>query len=174
MKARPSAIIVVCLAATAGCDPGPSPDAVAPSVVFITIDTLRADHLHTYGYFRETSPRIDAFAEDALLFERAVATMPTTLPSHVSIFTSTYPARHGILDNFRFFRRPIDQVSGLRTFAQMLHEAGYETAAFTGASPLCAASGINAGFETFRGVQAWDVQRRRYEVRGETSVVAAM
>ena len=99
------ALATVLTAAAFGC----SPPSVShpPSIVLITIDTLRADHLHTYGYFRETSPNIDAFAEDALVFENAIAPMATTLPTHVSIMTSANPARHGVLSNLRFFKTPL-------------------------------------------------------------------
>ena len=115
----------------------PAPKAADPSLVLITIDTLRADHLHTYGYFRETTPNIDRFAKDALLFERTVAPMSTTLPSHVSIMTSTYPLRHGVVSNFRFFLEPLTTTDELQTAAQMLRRAGYLTVAFTSSSPLC-------------------------------------
>ena len=60
-----------------------SPRDTKPNLVLITIDTLRADHLGCYGYFRKTSPNIDRFARDALLFDRAIAPMASTLPSHV-------------------------------------------------------------------------------------------
>jgi arylsulfatase A-like enzyme len=100
--------VVLPIALALACQEAQPPPNALPSVLLITIDTLRADHLHTYGYFRETSPNIDRFAEDALLFERAVAPSGTTLPSHLSILTSAYPARHGIFSNFKaFFRQPV-------------------------------------------------------------------
>ena len=63
-------------------------------VVLVTIDTLRADHLSAYGYFRNTSPVLDALAEEGVLFENASTVMATTLPAHTSLFTSTYTPRH--------------------------------------------------------------------------------
>lgn len=58
-----------------------------PNIVFITIDTLRADRLGAYGYFRDTSPVLDALASESILFERCIAPMATTFPSHLSLFT---------------------------------------------------------------------------------------
>ena len=95
-------------------------------MVLISIDTLRADHLATYGYERVTGPEIDRFAEEALVFERAFAQAPTTLPSHMSIFTGLYPSRHGTVKSTG--RLPDSTI----TLADVLHNAGYTTAAFTG------------------------------------------
>jgi arylsulfatase A-like enzyme len=149
-------------------------DGEKPSLVLITIDTLRADHLGAYGYFRDTSPHIDRFAREALLFERAVAPMATTLPSHVSILTSTYPVRHGILSNFRFFKQPLVTGDQLQTAAQLLRAEGYATAAFTSSSPLSAETGIGAGFDTFHGPPAYETHDRRVEWRAEETVDHAM
>lgn len=125
--------------------------AAKPPLILITIDTLRADHLGCYGYERETSPNIDAFAAEALLFENAYAPMPTTLPSHVSLLTSSLPARHGVLSNFRYLQIPLvtSDDAELRSVAQWLGKAGYQTAAFTSASPLSRGTGIDAGFAHF-------------------------
>lgn len=124
--------------------------AATPNIVFITADTLRADHLRSYGYFRTTSPALDALAEDGVCFEPVVAPMATTLPSHTSMMTSTYPVRHGVLGNLNFFHQPVATADSLQTFAQLLKPLGYTTAAFTSSSPLSAESGINAGFDVFQ------------------------
>ena len=65
------------------------------NIILISLDTLRADHLGTYGYHRNTSPFIDAFAKESIVFEHAVVQAPNTLPSHMSIMTSLYPSFHG-------------------------------------------------------------------------------
>ena len=65
------------------------------NVVLISLDTLRADHLGLYGYHRDTSPRLEAFAERAFVFERALAPAPHTPPSQMSLMTSLYPLQHG-------------------------------------------------------------------------------
>ncbi|MCA9511525.1 MAG: sulfatase, partial [Myxococcales bacterium] len=117
-----------------------------------------ADHLGCYGYARPTSPALDAFARDALLFENAYAPMPTTLPSHVSLLTSSLPARHGVLSNFRYLHIPFvpGEPGGLRSVAQTLSDAGYATAAFTSASPLSRGTGVDAGFAAFDAPPPFD------------------
>jgi arylsulfatase A-like enzyme len=132
--------------------------AAPPDFVLITVDTLRADHLGAYGYERETSPNIDAFARESLLFEHAVAPMPMTLPSHVSLLTSSLPARDGVLSNFRYLQIPFvpGDGEGLRSAAQLLADAGYATAAFTSASPLSHGTGIDAGFDVFEAPPPFD------------------
>jgi arylsulfatase A-like enzyme len=73
-----------------------------PHVVIFLIDTLRADRLGTHGYVRRpTSPRIDALAREAVVFEQACAPAPWTLPSVASLLTSTFPCEHRMLDNRR-------------------------------------------------------------------------
>ncbi len=119
------------------------------NIIFITIDTIRADHLGVYGYFRNTSPVIDALAAESVLFERCIAPMATTLPTHLSLMTGTYPVEHGVMANvgdggIRYVPSP-----SLRTFAQFASESGYATAAFVSATPLKAHSGIAAGFDLF-------------------------
>ena len=69
------------------------------NIVLITIDALRADHLSCYGYERETTPHIDRIAQEGVLFENAFASVPVTLPSHISIFTGHYPHSHGVRNN---------------------------------------------------------------------------
>lgn len=115
------------------------------SVVLITIDTLRADHLPTYGYFRDTAPHIDQFADEAWVFERTVTPMATTLPAHVSIMTGTRPHRHEIVQNGLVF----ESDPGLRPVAEWLQQGGYQTVAVVSASPVAAGTGISSGFSQF-------------------------
>ncbi len=68
-------------------------------LLIITLDTLRADHLGVYGYGKLTSPSIDAFALGATVFEDVTCSMPTTLPSHLTLFTGLTPDQHGITEN---------------------------------------------------------------------------
>lgn len=65
-------------------------------VFLICADTLRADHLPTYGYHRETAPNIHHFSKDAVVFKNAYSQSPWTLPSHMSLFTSLYEYNHGV------------------------------------------------------------------------------
>jgi arylsulfatase len=123
--------------------------AAAPSIVIVTIDTLRADHVHAYGYPRETSPHLDALAAEGVLFEHAFATMATTLPSHVSLFSGVYTHQHGVVENRRH-RAPFDEEGeGLRSAAQLLRDDGYTTAAFVSAAPVKRVTGMAAGFDVF-------------------------
>jgi arylsulfatase A-like enzyme len=138
------ALYVICaLAAQCGSSPP------HPSIVLITIDTLRADHLGCYGYFRETSPGIDALAGEGILFERAYAPMSTTLPSHVSLMTSLNPLQHGVQGNFMHLRTALTTSDELHTAAQIFARMGYTTAAFISCTPLKSHSGIAAGFEVY-------------------------
>lgn len=119
------------------------------NIVILTIDTIRADHLGMYGYFRDTSPAIDSLAGESVVYDRCIAPMATTLPTHLSLMTGTYPVEHGVMANVgdggsRFVPSP-----GLRTFAEFASEAGYATAAFVSATPLKSHSGIAAGFDLF-------------------------
>jgi arylsulfatase A-like enzyme len=92
--------------------------------VLLTVDTLRADHLSSYGYPRPTSPHIDALAGAGVRFAQATATRGQTWPSLVSLMTSTLPAVHGVLANGYVFKGQIP------TLAETVRACGYETAAF--------------------------------------------
>jgi len=143
-RPRVLALYVICaLAAQCGSS---SPH---PSILLITIDTLRADHLGCYGYFRETSPGIDALADEGILFERAYAPMSTTLPSHVSLMTSLNPLQHGVQGNFMHLKTALTTSDELHTAAQIFARMGYTTAAFISCTPLKSHSGIAAGFEVY-------------------------
>lgn len=70
-----------------------------PNLILISIDTLRADHLGCYGYDRPTSPVLDQFAAEGVLFEDVTSPSPWTLPAHASLLTGVYPFRHGMIDD---------------------------------------------------------------------------
>ena len=115
-----------------------------PSVLLITLDTTRADHLGPYGHALADTPTYDALAEAGTVYTRAYASCPLTIPSHSTMFTGRYPPSHGVRDNGDFLLGP-DQV----TLAERLHEAGYTTAAFTAAFPTQARWGFDQGFELY-------------------------
>src|SRR5262245_18812604 len=73
--------------------------AKAPSILLVSVDTLRADELGAYGARPSRTPRLDRLAAESTLFERAFVPMPLTRPSHFSILTSRYPREHGVLNN---------------------------------------------------------------------------
>lgn len=149
------AVLLVALSALPACRrAAPSPTAATqpdapPDLVLITLDTTRADHLGCYGYFRDTSPQIDAFAKACIVFDRCIAPMATTLPTHASIFTGVYPLEHGVVCNVRHGGRPFTTSPSLRSYAQILQEAGYQTGGFISAMPLKRVSGINVGFDAY-------------------------
>ena len=113
------------------------------NVILISIDTLRADHLSSYGYFRETSPNIDHLAAEGILFEQAISQSNWTLPSHASLLTSRFVASHGL---YIFSRRLSDAEL---TLAEILKRHGYDTGAFTSSVNLKPRWGFSQGFDTF-------------------------
>ncbi len=115
-----------------------------PNVLFLTLDTTRADHIGAYGNLQSKTPNIDRIAQQAVLFERTMAAVPITLPSHSTIMTGRYPPGHGVRDN-GLFRLGDDQV----TLAEILQSDGYATAAAIGAFPLIGKFGIDQGFDFF-------------------------
>jgi choline-sulfatase len=114
------------------------------NLVFVTIDTLRADHLGCYGYSKAETPNLDALARQGSLFESAVAQTPLTAPSHASMFTGTYPTVHKVRDTGGFVLQP----SNL-TLAKILAQQGWDTAAFVGAWVMKKQFGFNQGFAVY-------------------------
>ncbi len=122
-----------------------SPD--APLVVVYLVDTLRADHTGPYGYARDTTPHLDAFAKDATVFDQAVAHASWTKPSVASIFTSLLPGQHLAVQ----LRDPLDPARV--TIAQMLQARGYATGAAIANSVIYGAeSSFDRGFDYFAGL----------------------
>ena len=103
-----------------------------PNILLITIDTLRADHLSSYGYPLKTSPAIDYLAERGVRFSSAYSPIPLTGPSHVSLFTSRFPQEHGARVN----GYAVDKDSKWLFLPQILRRFGYFNAAFISAWPL--------------------------------------
>src|SRR5262245_61179953 len=146
---RAAALVSYLLISCAACRAAPSPAAsqprTRPPVILITIDTLRADRLGSYGSRLGLTPSLDAFAREATRFTAAVSQVPLTLPSHATILTGLHPAHHGIRtnDGFRL-------ASGVPTLAESLKAAGYRTAAFIGGYPLRGStSGLTRGFDRY-------------------------
>ena len=124
--------------------PAPTPPAArARNVVLIVIDTLRADHLGAYGHARATSPRIDAFARESAVFERAYSHSPWTMPSVASMFTSLEPKDHGIAD----WKQPLDR--GLLTLAEVLQARGFRTEGYVSHGVLSRLYQFDQGFDVY-------------------------
>jgi len=125
----------------------------APSVVIITLDTVRLDHLGCYGYGRPTSPRIDELASSATLYTRSLASSSWTIPTHASLFTGRFPFEHGA---HAYMTRPgtPNNVNGLPrsevSLAEVLRDRGYATAAFvTNTGYLSRRWQFDQGFEGY-------------------------
>jgi arylsulfatase A-like enzyme len=122
------------------------------NVVLIVADTVRADRLSCYGYARQTTPHIDAFAADSVRFTQAHATSSWTLPSHASLFTGLYPLRHAATQE----HRRLD--SRFHTLAEILSVAGYRTFAASGNPLVGPATQLDQGFDRQDFIETW---RRR-------------
>jgi arylsulfatase A-like enzyme/Tfp pilus assembly protein PilF len=116
------------------------------NVLLITIDTLRADALASYGG-RAVTPNLDRLARDGVRFTFAHAHAVVTLPSHASLLTGRYPFDHGVRDNTGF--RLTDSA---RTLSELARDRGIATAAFVGAFPLDRQFGLAQGFEVYDDV----------------------
>lgn len=105
----------------------------APNVLVIVLDTLRADHLSSYGYSRPTSPEIDRIASQGVLFENAIAPCSWSLPSHASLLTGRAPSEHG-MQNVQAMPWPgwgEKSLSGYPRLGEVLRHRGYRTGAFS-------------------------------------------
>jgi arylsulfatase A-like enzyme/Tfp pilus assembly protein PilF len=120
------------------------------NVLLITIDTLRADALGSYGG-RAVTPNLDRLAEDGVRFTFAHAHAVVTLVSHASMLTGEYPFQHGVRDNAGFRLAP-----GATTIATLLHGKGMATGAFVGAFPVNRQFGLAQGFDVYDDVSARD------------------
>jgi len=126
--------------------PGVAPGAQNPlNVLLITIDTLRADHLRTFGYDLPTSSSLDALAGDAVVFTHCISTAPQTVPAVVSIMTSQYPSYHtaGTSNGGR------SVLSSELTLARVMSDNGYRTAAFVGNWVLSRKLKLYGGFDVY-------------------------
>lgn len=115
---------------------------VARAIILISVDTLRSDHLPAYGYAGIKTPHLDAFRRESVLFRRAYAHVPLTLPSHGTMFTGLLPAANGLRDNAGFRLDP-----RVETAAALLKARGYATGAAVSAYSLRGSTGIGRGFD---------------------------
>lgn len=125
----------------------------APNVVVIVVDTLRSDHVSSYGYERRTTPNIDALAARGRRYSDVHSTAPWTLPSHASLFTGKFPFEHGAearkdADGRFHDAWPLEESQ--TTLAEVLEAEGYETAAFVAnAGYVTERTGLHQGFDEF-------------------------
>ncbi len=115
-----------------------------PDIVFIVLDTQRADRLGCYGHKKAVTPNLDRFAAEGVLFEQAISPAQWTIPSHGSLFTGLYPTAHQLIQANQSL------TAGRPHLAEILSRAGYETIGFCN-NPLVGVlnNGLKRGFETF-------------------------
>ena len=111
------------------------------SVLLVSIDTVRRDHVGAYGYARPTTPRFDALARAGLVFDDAVSPSSWTLPAHLSMLTGVDPGRHGGIDMRHGFNRSVPTVPAL------LRASGFATRAVTSHLYVSSVYGLDDGFE---------------------------
>ncbi|MBN1826020.1 MAG: sulfatase-like hydrolase/transferase [Candidatus Eisenbacteria bacterium] len=114
------------------------------NLILITIDTLRADRLATYGYPGALTPNMDRLARQGVFFPEMVASVPLTLPSHTSFLTGLSPSRHGVHDNGAYSLDP-ERI----TLAERLSAGGYRTAAIVSSFQLDKKYGLDQGFDEY-------------------------
>jgi arylsulfatase A-like enzyme/Flp pilus assembly protein TadD len=142
------------------------------SILLVTLDTTRADHLGCYGAAGGITPAIDALARRGVVLARAQSASPLTLPAHASLLTGRYPFRHGVRNN-GMFALP----DGAATLATALAGRGYRTAAFVSASVLARRYGLARGFEVYGDDLSLGSQAHRSMVpsrRGEVTAGEAV
>ncbi len=143
-------LLTVVLLATVGltvwATPAQTPLGEVPNVLLITVDTLRADHVSSYGYYLKTTPNIDHLASEGARFDNAYSAIPLTGPSHFSIFTGRYPQEHGA----RINGVAVPENSRWLALPQILRKFGYHNAAFISAWPLTSRlTGLDRWFDHY-------------------------
>ena len=138
----PTAVLVAALAMSVPA--GLRGETPQTNVLLITLDTVRADRLGSYGYKAAATPALDRLAREGVRFADATSNAPLTGPAHAALLTGVYPGRYGLRDNAST-PVPADRP----TLAEILRTSGYRTAAFVSAFVLDRAYGFDRGFEVF-------------------------
>jgi len=143
------ALLAVLAALRAGAELEAWRAARGPNLLLVSIDTLRADHLGAYGYDLPTSPTIDArLAGEGVTFTDVYSQSPKTTPSHMTLLTSLYPSVHGV--ELWQNGKPAHVLNpAVHTLAEILKNAGYATAAFTGGAQVDPVRGFDQGFDLY-------------------------
>ncbi len=157
-----SALVVALFVSLAACSK-PAP------VFLLTIDTLRADHLSSYGYDRQTSPNIDALARDSTVFDSCFAVRGRTTPSYASMMTGLYPYKHGVTS------LGIGLAEENLTLAERLTTDGYATSAFVSSTVMIGRlSGLNQGFEVWNDhMPDREANRNNFERTADQTIAGA-
>jgi arylsulfatase A-like enzyme len=130
-----------------------------PNLVLLSVDTLRADHLPTYGYGLDTAPFIDEhFGHGGTVFDHCMAGATTTAPSHMTMFTSLPPSAHGVTDGFKGLSPKIP------TLPERIRAAHLDTAAFTEDGWVSVQQGFARGFNVFAENKSADIMKPEGQV----------
>jgi len=136
--------VLLLVIAALGCSEQP---VRPPDVVLLVFDTVRRDHLSTYGYSRDTSPNLSGLRAQGRLYTNAYSSGSWTVPSHASIFTGFYAVRHGATQESEYLE------ADLETLAENLRAKGYETVGVTGNAVITRERGFSQGFDTYK--ESW-------------------
>jgi arylsulfatase A-like enzyme len=131
------------------------------NVVLITLDTVRADALGSYGQILPSSPHLDRMAVEGVRFDQVVTSAPSTLPSHATLLTGKQPYAHGARSNAGYALAP-----GNVSLAEVLRDRGYRTGAEIAASVIARQTGLDQGFESYRDPFSQTVARLRIRIEG--------
>jgi hypothetical protein len=124
------------------------------NVILISIDTLRADHLSSYGYKPDISPQLNEIVKKGTQFNQAISQAPWTLPSHMSMLTSYYPMALGYRPSQKYIMIP----GKVKTLAQKLQKHGYINAGFTGGGYVSSQYGFSRGFSYYEEKRLDDME----------------
>lgn len=142
-----------------GCGPLPAGDPARPDIVLISIDSLRADHVSSYGYKRETTPGLDSLAENGLRFTQARSASPWTLPSHMTMLTGLWPMDHQVIEDDIALRPDVPLIQ------EELQKAGWATGGFVSTIYVSGAYGFSRGFSTFSDYAISEKENLYHNVR---------
>ncbi len=174
MRSAVRALALVALAATIGC----GERSREMTIVIVSLDTTRPDHLSAYGYDKNTSPGLKLLAEQGTLFTNARTTSPWTLPAHVSLFTGMTPREHDVVVDFQTI--PEEHA----TMGQIFKEAEYHTYGLFTAPYVHARFGFDRGFDIYENMceermlfdvpmEQWADQMGAREVQSHREVTSA-
>ncbi|MFT5286292.1 MAG: arylsulfatase A-like enzyme [Planctomycetota bacterium] len=124
-----------------------------PNILWVVWDTVRADHLSLYGYERETTPQLDSWAKEAMVFENCLSTAPITVSSHAAMFTGLMPTETGASNAHQWLN------DGFETMAEQMSGAGYRTFAWAANPHISKEENFTQGFETIE--HPWDSAVRK-------------
>lgn len=155
------AFLVSFLACTTSVPEIPAGNATMPDVIMVSIDTLRADHLSSYGHDRPTSPFLDSLATDGVRFEHARSNSPWTLPAHLTMLTGQLPVTHQVTDDH------LALSSSVEVLPEAMQKAGYATGASVATLYVSRKFGFDRGFDFF---DDHDIKTEKENLRG--SVIA--